>query len=100
MDLPYGYNYKITVSKPQLCTKKFEISTVGVPPEGNPQFFSIEAITLFELQKGIDYAVLNKTLVKAAYDQKSNSIDYDENYINQMLGELDKLRQLEADAVA
>lgn len=100
VDLPYGYNYLIVVSKPQMCTKKFEISTVGVPVDGNPQVFSIEAITLFELQKGIDYSVLNKTLVKAAYDQKSNSIDYDENYINQMLGELDKLKQLEAEAVA
>jgi hypothetical protein len=100
IDLPYGYNYLITVGKPQMCTKKFEISTVGVPPDGNPQVFSIEAITLFELQKGIDYSVLNKTLVKAAYDKKSNSIDYDENYINQMLGELDKLKQLEAEAVA
>ncbi|MDZ4665944.1 MAG: hypothetical protein SGJ15_13780 [Bacteroidota bacterium] len=100
IDLPYGYNYLIVVSKVQMCTKKFEISTVGVPVDGNPQVFSIEAITLFELQKGIDYSVLNKTLVKAAYDQKSNSIDYDENYINQMLGELDKLKQLEAEAVA
>ncbi len=100
IDLPYGYNYLIVVSKPQMCTKKFEISTVGVPEEGNPQYFSIEAITLFELQKGIDYSVLNKTLVKAAYDPKSNSIDYDENYINQMLSELDRLKELEAEAVA
>ncbi|MBK6523743.1 MAG: hypothetical protein IPG08_16335 [Sphingobacteriaceae bacterium] len=100
IDLPYGYNYLIVVSKAQLCTKRFEISTVNVPIDGNPQVFAIEAITLFELQKGIDYSVLNKTLVKAAYDKKSNSIDYDENYINQMLGELDKLKQLEAEAVA
>lgn len=100
VDLPIGYNYLIVVSKPQMCTKKFEISTVGVPKDGNPQSFDIQAITLFELQKGIDYSVLNKTLVKAAYDPGTNQMDYDENYINQMLGELDKLKQLEADAIA
>jgi hypothetical protein len=98
--LPYGANYLITVSKPQMCTKKFEISTVGIPTDGPPQVFDIQAITLFELQKGIDYSVLNKVLVKAAFDQGSNQMDYDENYINQMLGELDKLKQLEADAIA
>lgn len=98
--LPYGANYLITVGKPQLCTKKFEISTVGIPADGPPQEFKIEAITLFELQKGIDYSVLNKTLVKAAFNAGSNQMDFDENYINQMLGELDKLKKLEADAIA
>ncbi|MFO0357202.1 MAG: hypothetical protein ACK50A_09620 [Sphingobacteriaceae bacterium] len=99
VDLPAGFNYLLVFSKPQLCTKKFEISTVGIPPEAPAQFFQIEAITLFELQKGIDYSVLNKTLVKAAYSPSSNSIDYDENYINQMLGELDRLKQLEKEAI-
>ncbi len=98
--LPYGSSYMITVSKPQMCTKKFEISTVGIPADGPPQEFKIEAITLFELQKGIDYSVLNKTLVKANFNPGTNQMDFDENYINQMLGELDKLKQLEADAIA
>ncbi len=99
VDLPLGFNYQISIGKPQLCTKKLEISTVGVPADGSNYSFEIAGITLFELQKGIDYSVLNQVLVKAAYSPSIKNIDYDENYVNQMLGELEKLKQLERDAI-
>lgn len=99
LELPYGSNYLITIGKPQHCTKKLEISTIGVPPEGSNYAFEIGGITLFELQKDIDYSVLNKVLVKAAYNPSVKNIDYDENYVNQMLGELERLKELEKEAV-
>ncbi|MGE0569126.1 MAG: hypothetical protein AB7O73_14405 [Bacteroidia bacterium] len=67
IDLPGGYKYAIVVTKPQLCAKKFEISTMNLPPTGK-YVFQIESISLFELQPGIDYSVLKKTLVKANFN--------------------------------
>ncbi len=99
LDLPYGSAYLISIGKNQHCTKKLEISTIGVPPEGGNYAFEIGGITLFELQKDIDYSVLNKVLVKAAYNPSVKNIDYDENYVNQMLGELERLKELEKEAV-
>jgi len=99
VELPLGFNYEISIGKAQLCTKKIEVSTVGVPTDGSNYSFEIAAITLFELQKGIDYSVLNQVLVKAAYSSSMKNIDYDENYVNQMLGALEKLKQLEKEAI-
>jgi hypothetical protein len=100
VDLPAGYKYLLTISKPQMCTKKIEISTVGMPPDAQQQTFDIKAITVFELQKGIDYSVLNQVLVKANYDANTGSIEYDETYSEQMLDALSRLKELEKEAVA
>ena len=100
VELPAGFKYLVTISKPQMCTKKLEISTVGMPPDAQQQTFDIKAITVFELQKGIDYSVLNQVLVKANYDATSGSIEYDEAYANQMLDALNRLKEVEKEAIA
>ena len=100
VELPAGFKYLVTISKPQMCTKKLEISTVGMPPDAQQQTFDIKAITVFELQKGIDYSVLNQVLVKANYDATTGSIEYDEAYADQMLDALNRLKELEKEAIA
>jgi hypothetical protein len=100
INLPAGYKYQVTFSKVNMCTKMIEISTIGMPPDAQNQTFDIKAITMFELQKGIDYSVLNQVLVKAYFDTGTGLMEYDESYANQMLDALDRLKELEREAIA
>ena len=96
--IPSNGDYTVIVTKTGHCTKKFQVSTRGVPPDktqDNFRGFNIESISLFEPLHGIDYSVLNQALVKVTYDPIKDNFDYDEAYSNQMLEALDKLRQLE-----
>ena len=96
--IPSNGDYTVIVTKTGHCTKKFQVSTRGVPPDktqDNFRGFNIESISLFEPLPGIDYSVLNQALVKVTYDPIKDNFDYDEAYSNQMLEALDKLRQLE-----
>ena len=99
LDLPFGFNYQIVVSKPQLCTKKFEVSTIGIPEDSREMAFKVDGISLFELQKGIDYSVLNQTLLKVNYNAGTQNMDYDEAYFNQIQGALAQLKELERSAI-
>jgi len=99
VDLPAGFNYQFSVTKPQHCTKKFEISTIGIPPEERELGFEVQAISLFQPMPGIDYSVLNKPLFKAVY-AAGKGMDYDEAYANMMLSELQRLKAMEQQAIA
>jgi hypothetical protein len=99
VDLPAGFNYQFSVTKPQHCTKKFEISTIGIPPEERDLGFDVQAISLFQPMPGIDYSVLNKPLFKAVY-AAGKGMDYDEAYANMMLSELQRLKTMEQQAIA
>jgi hypothetical protein len=100
--IPPNGDYLIIVTKPGHCTKKFTVSTRGVPADkvqGDFKGFNIESISLFEPLPGIDYSVLNQPLVKVNYNATADNFDYDEAYSNQMLSALERLRQLELDAL-
>jgi hypothetical protein len=100
--IPPNGDFTIVVTKPGHCTKKFTVSTRGVPEDkkaGDFKGFNVESISLFEPLPGIDYSVLNQPLVKVNYDATKDNFDYDEAYSNQMLSALERLRQLELDAL-
>lgn len=100
--IPSNGDYLIIVTKPGHCTKKITVSTRGVPADkvkGDFKGFNIESISLFEPLPGIDYSELNQPLVKVNYNATSDNFDYDEDYSNQMLSVLERLRQLELDAL-
>ena len=100
--IPPNGDYLIIVTKPGHCTKKFTVSTRGVPADkvqGDFKGFNIESISLFEPLPGIDYSVLNQPLVKVNYNATADNFDYDEAYSNQMLSALERLKQLELDAI-
>ena len=99
--IPPNGDFTIVVTKTGHCTKKFQISTRGVPADKTKDSFkgfNIESISLFEPLPGIDYSVLNQPLVKVTYDSAKDNFDYDETYSNQMLEALDRLSELEATA--
>jgi hypothetical protein len=101
--IPANGDFTIIVTKIGHCTKKLQVSTKGVPADRlNDDFsgFNIESISLFEPLPDIDYSILNQALVKVSYNPKSDNFDYDESYSNQMLGALEKLKQLELAAIA
>jgi len=101
--IPANGDFTIILTKIGHCTKKLQVSTKGVPADkSNDDFtgFNIESISLFEPLPDIDYSILNQALVKVSYNPKSDNFDYDETYSNQMLGALEKLKQLELAAIA
>lgn len=101
--IPANGDFTIILTKIGHCTKKLQVSTKGVPADkSNDDFtgFNIESISLFEPLPDIDYSILNQALVKVSYNSKSDNFDYDETYSNQMLGALEKLKQLELSAIA
>ncbi len=92
-DLPLNFDYSIVVSKPGMATKKYAVSTRGVPPEkATSKFSSVEAsLTLFEKLDGVDYSLLNQPLNKYTYNPTKDNFEYDKGYLDQMLGGLQNL---------
>ena len=92
-DLPLDFDYSIVVSKPGMATKKYAVSTRGVPPEKSTSKFStVEAsLTLFEKLDGVDYSLLNQPLNKYNYNPTKDNFEYDKGYLEQMLGGLENL---------
>lgn len=86
-DLPLNSDYMITVSKDGHVSKKFAISTRGVPPErAQTKFGTIEAsLSLFEKMDGIDYSPLNQPMNKYNYNADKENFEYDKAYLEQML---------------
>ncbi len=95
--LPLDGDYTVVVSAQKTVTKKFMVSTRGVPPERAVNKFStIQAdLGLFEKMDGIDYSILNQPLQKYMYKADKTNFGYDEAYFQQMLGGLQRLRELE-----
>ena len=89
-DLPLNSDYTINVTKPGHVTKKFQISTRGVPPErAQTKFGTIEAsLSLFEKMDGIDYSPLNQPMNKYNYNPNKENFEYDKAYLDQMLASL------------
>jgi hypothetical protein len=99
-EIPANGDFIVTVTKPGHCTKKFQVSTRGVPPDDkSTKRFEIPGISLFEPLPDIDYSVLNQPLVKIMYSAEKQVFDYDEAYFAQSLAALDKIKQLERDAL-
>ncbi|MGZ4064125.1 MAG: carboxypeptidase-like regulatory domain-containing protein, partial [Bacteroidia bacterium] len=92
-ELPLNSDYTINVMKPGYATKKYVISTRGVPPErAASKFSTIEAsLSMFEKIDGVDYSVLNQPLNKYFYDQTKENFLYDKAYLDQMIGSLQNL---------
>ncbi len=93
LDLPLNVDYTIVISKQGLMSKKFFVSTKGIPPEKMTEPFNpVEAsVDLFEKVEGVDYAILNQPLNKCFYNQDENKFQYDIEYKNQMLDALAQL---------
>ncbi|HKC67987.1 MAG TPA: carboxypeptidase-like regulatory domain-containing protein, partial [Bacteroidia bacterium] len=95
--LPLGGDYMVTVSKPDMITKKFSITTRGIPPERALEPFGVvdAQISLWKKVDGVDYSALNQPANKYAYDGTKQNFDYDKGYLDQMLGVIEGIREQE-----
>ena len=96
--LPLGGDYVVSISKEGLITKKFSITTRGIPPErAQESFGAIDAqVSLWEKVEGVDYSALNQVANKYAFNTDKSNFDYDKAYLDQMLGVIAGIRQQEA----
>lgn len=96
-ELPMGGEFMVIVSKEGYVSKKFSVSTMGVPPEkATSKFPIIEAsLTLFKRMEGIDYSLLNQPLNKYYYNVDQDNFEYDENHLRQMLKGLEQIKEQE-----
>lgn len=93
-ELPLGGDFLITVSKEGYVSKKFTVSTMGVPPEkAITKFPIIEAsLTLFKRLEGIDYSLLNQPLNKYYYNVDKDNFEFDKNHLEQMLKGMETIK--------
>ncbi len=96
-ELPLGGDYVITVSKEGYISKKFTVSTLGVPAEmAGMRFPSVEAsLTLFKRMEGIDYSLLNQPVNKFYFDVEREDFVYDENHLKQMKKGIEQIKEQE-----
>jgi membrane protein involved in colicin uptake len=96
--LPLGGDYIITISKPEMVTKKFSITTRGIPPErALESFAALEAsASIWKKVDGVDYSALNQPAVKFQYNPDKQVFDYDKAYLEQMQGVIAGIREQEA----
>ncbi len=95
--LPLGGEFIAVVSREGYVSKKFFISTIGVPPEKvDAKFQPIGAsISLFKKLEGVDYSLLNQPMMKFGYNAMDESFEYDKEYQKQMAAGLEQIKTAE-----
>jgi hypothetical protein len=99
IEVPANGDFVLAISYAGCNTKRFAISTMGVPEViANDKYtpsFGIEGIIMARAFPTIDYSVLSQSLAKIRYVDKGKKFDDDDLYTNQMLGSLSQLRNAE-----
>ena len=99
IDVPANGDFILSVTYSGCNPKKFAISTFGVPEAlANDNYkptFGIEGVIMAKPFPGINYSVLQQPLAKIIYTSNGKKFDDDEDFTNQMLAELSKIRDAE-----
>jgi hypothetical protein len=99
IEVPANGDFVLAISYAGCNTKRFAISTMGVPEAiANDKYtpsFGIEGIIMARAFPTIDCSVLSQSLAKIRYVDKGKKFDDDDLYTNQMLGSLSQLRNAE-----
>lgn len=99
IDVPANGDYILSVSYSGCNTKKFAISTIGVPPEiakdNYKPTFGIEGVIMAKAFPTIDYSILKQPLARIVYTSNGKKFDDEQSYTNQMLTELSRIRDAE-----
>ena len=99
IDVPANGDFILSVTYSGCNPKKFAISTFGVPEAlANDNYkptFGIEGVIMAKPFPGINYSVLQQPLAKIIYISNGKKFDDDEDFTNQMLAELSKIRDAE-----
>ncbi|MCW3077838.1 MAG: hypothetical protein JWO32_2447 [Bacteroidetes bacterium] len=96
-NLPLGGEFLIVVSKDGYVSKRFSVSTLGVPPEkADMKFPVIQAdMGLNKRLEGVDYSLLNQPINKYNYNPAKDNFEYDKVYLDQMLAGLMAIKEAE-----
>jgi hypothetical protein len=96
-ELPMGADYMVTVSKEGYVSKKFSVSTIGIPAEmSGLRFPSVEAsLSLFKKMESIDYSLLAQPINKFYFDIEREDFVFDENHLKQMKKGIDLIKEQE-----
>ena len=99
IDVPANGDFILSVTYSGCNPKKFAISTFGVPEalanDNYKPIFGIEGVIMAKPFPGINYSVLQQPLAKIIYTSNGKKFDDDEDFTNQMLAELSKIRDAE-----
>jgi len=99
IDVPANGDYILSVSYSGCNTKKFAISTIGVPTEiakdNYKPTFGIEGVIMAKAFPTIDYSILKQPLARIVYTSNGKKFDDEQSYTNQMLAELSRIRDAE-----
>ena len=99
IDVPANGDFILSVTYSGCNPKKIAISTFGVPEAlANDNYkptFGIEGVIMAKPFPGINYSVLQQPLAKIIYISNGKKFDDDEDFTNQMLAELSKIRDAE-----
>jgi hypothetical protein len=97
--VPPNGEFILMVAYPKCNTKKFLISTIGVPDEvGKDNYkptFSIGGFIMAKPFPGIDYSGLRQSLVKVEYKPKGKNFDDDKNVTDKGLDIVSKIAEAE-----
>ena len=97
IEIPANGNYVLEVSYLNCNTKRFSISTIGVPESiatenYSPSIEIVGGVVMTKALTGIDYSLLKQYLTKIYYFENNNKFDYDASYTDQILSNLSSLR--------
>lgn len=95
--VPVGGEYLAVVSREGFVTKRFTISTLGVPKD-NPEFKFKPigaSINLFRKMEGVDYSALDQAMMKFRYNPDIESMEYDKDYQAIMNEKIRKIEEAE-----
>ncbi len=100
MLVPANDEFILEVSYAGCNTKRFFVSTLGVPADVSKESyfkpsFSIGGFVMAKPFPGIDYSGLQQTLVKVVYEHKLRNFDDDESYTEVGLGIVSKIADAE-----
>ncbi len=100
-------NYTMSVTKGGYITKKFVFSTYGMPDDVAKTYEggTKPEISIFEMPKDPNVvsqinSILSQPMAKFSYDDRVKDIVFDKAYSQSMLDALDRLNQIEKEAVA
>ncbi|MDX2172620.1 MAG: carboxypeptidase-like regulatory domain-containing protein [Bacteroidota bacterium] len=99
-EVPLGGEFLVTVSKDGYVSKRFSISTLGVPEEKSTTKFPIieASLSLNKKYDGVDYSLLNQPINKYNYNPTKDNFEYDKNYLEQMIAGLQSIKESEKEA--
>lgn len=104
LSIPPNGDYMVVVSYNGCNTKKFQVSTRGVPESMTKDNFKAEikvaGVTMSKPLPTIDYSLLNQPMLQIIYLEEKKKFSDDPSRTNQMLAGLQKIRDDEAALIA